>query len=152
MLVDWGRWKRETGIVAPPEPRFVDFTEMAALAAAEKTFYQVGLDAEEARRVLAGQLARLEEMARWIAARVAAEVLRDERVLTDRAFVEGIDIDTLAFDPDAIGRRWAEVGGRLAGKYPWTFDPLAPAAIFRTSLEPAGMGEPARAAGGAGGR
>ena len=120
-LCDYRRWKDEHGLAAPAEPRFVDFLAIGPLAVAEKTFYRVGVDAAEGREVLNGQLANLETLARWIVAHVAVTVVGDERVLTDRAFVAGIDPRAFRFDPAEMRRRWAEVGGS-AGSLDWGFD------------------------------
>lgn len=150
MVVDWVRWKKAMGVTPPAgAPRFADFMETAALARSEKTFYRVGIEPDEARAVLNEQLGNLEEMARWICARIACEVLDDERVLTDRAFVEGIDITALAFTPEAWAARWSEVGGRGGDRYPWSFDPRSPEVLLRSSRraaelrELAAAGEPA---------
>src|SRR5437868_6638572 len=85
------RWKK---IERQPlrEPVFNDFTDIGPLRAAEKVFYEVGVSVEEARRVLDSQLANLKEMARFILAYVSSIVLSDERVLTNRTFIESIDI------------------------------------------------------------
>jgi flavin-dependent dehydrogenase len=134
LLAGFYQWKAARGEAGGgAEPHFVEFLDAGPLAAAEKTFYRVGLDASEARSVLAGQLANLEELARWTAAHVAAAVVGDERLLTDRAFVEGIDPAALDFDAAAIERRWAEVGG-TAGAWEWSFDPL----VLRRALGPEG--------------
>lgn len=121
-LRDYRRWKEAAGLAAPAEPRFVDFMAVGPLAAAEKTFYRVGVGPAEAREVLNAQLGNLERLVRWIGAHVAAVVLGDERVLTDRAFVEDIDPVEMRFDPDEMARRWAAVYGSR-GSYEWGFDP-----------------------------
>ncbi len=121
-LAAFSRWKRATGAPRAARPTFFDFTEVATLAAAEKTFYRVGVDALEARTVLAAQLEGLEELARFVVAHAASVVLGDSRVRTCRRFVEGIDLRALAFDPDDFARRWAASGpdGEL---YEWSLDP-----------------------------
>lgn len=55
--------KREESTIGLCEDPYWDFLEFPALARAESTFYQVGLDATEAREVLDAQLASLEEFA-----------------------------------------------------------------------------------------
>jgi hypothetical protein len=49
-------------------------------------------------------------------------VLGDERALSNRAFVESIDLHRLSFDPAEMSARWAECEG--SGElYQWSFDP-----------------------------
>jgi hypothetical protein len=124
VLSGYYRWKKERGIAGgQPQPTHFDFLSVWALAQAEKTFYEVGVDATRAKRVLEQQLDNLEEMARWIAAHVASVVLDDERVLDDRAFVAGLDPQRLSFAPEEWARRWAEEGGRGGEPWPWRFCP-----------------------------
>ena len=113
-------WKKAE-LSPPGEPRFFDFTSVEPLRTAERTFYRVGLGPAEAKRVLDGQLASLEELARYFVAYVASVVCDDPQVLNSRGFVEGIDFGDLRFDPEAIRARWAR---RPAGDgaYPWSFD------------------------------
>lgn len=99
-----------------------DFTEQAALFNAEKTFYKVGISVEEARQVLDKQLSNLREMARFFFAHVSASVLEDERALTNRAFVEGIDLNRFRFDPAEMRERFAACEGSQE-QYEWSFDP-----------------------------
>ena len=49
-------------------------------------------------------------------------VLDDKRVLTNRRFVEGLDIQTLEFDPEAMRQRYAACVDDEE-MYPWPFDP-----------------------------
>ncbi len=121
-LADFRGWKLATGAPGPAAPTFFDFTEVGTLAAAETTFYRVGVDAAEARKVLAEQLASLEELARFIVAHVAAVVLDEPRVRTSRRFVEGIDLGAVAFDPEGFARRWA-ASGPGGEPHRWSFDP-----------------------------
>lgn len=99
-----------------------DFTEMAGLFRAEKTFYEVGVSVERARNILDEQLVNLREMARFIAAHISASVLGDERALINRPFVEGIDLKRLRFDPAEIRERYATCEDS-AETYAWSFDP-----------------------------
>jgi 2-polyprenyl-6-methoxyphenol hydroxylase-like FAD-dependent oxidoreductase len=105
------------------EPVFNDFTEIAPLRTAESAFYRVGVSVEEARGVLDEQLDNLRELARFIVAHVYGVVLADERVLTNRAFIEGINLEDFHFDPEemrAAYERYAEA----AATYEWSFDPF----------------------------
>ena len=96
--------------------------ELGPLRAAESTFYRVGVPIEEARQVVSEQVASLEQMVRLIAARIAAVVLAEPRVLRNRAYVEGLDPGDLSFDPAAMAERWAACSG-TDEEYPWPFDP-----------------------------
>ena len=133
LLRGYYRWKKEHR-EASPEPVFFDFTEFSTLRAAEKTFYKVGISVEEARRVLADQVENLEEMARFIVAWVVSEVLGDRRILTHRAFVEGIDLRNLEFDVEAMDARWRDVQASEE-LFDWTFDPRL-LERFRTPRKP----------------
>jgi 2-polyprenyl-6-methoxyphenol hydroxylase-like FAD-dependent oxidoreductase len=114
------------------EPVFNDFTDVAPLSAAEKAFYSVGVSVDEAQRVLDSQLANLKEMARFILTHLSSVVLSDERVLTNREFIEGIDLHHYRFDPDEIRERHAKCAGSTQ-LYEWSFDPYA---LVRFMTEP----------------
>jgi hypothetical protein len=120
-ISDFFQWKK-TRRTPPAEVFHFDFTDIKPLADAEKTFYKVGVSVEEARRVLDGQLDNLREMARYTAAQICASVLGDARALTNRRFVEGLDISRLRFDPEEMRERWRACEGS-AEEYPWTLDP-----------------------------
>lgn len=119
------QWKKEH-LEPPREPLYFDFMEIGSLREAEKTFYQVGVEVEEAKRILAGQVDNLVELARFIGAHVASVVLDDKRVLTNRRFVEGLDVKNLGFDPEEMRRRWEACAGdeERDELYPWSLDPL----------------------------
>ena len=127
----------------PAEPVYFEFTELPALPRAEKLFYQVGVGREEALGLLTGQLASLRELARFVAAHLAAVVAGEPALVRRRAFVEGIDLRVVTFDPDAFAALAARA--RAAGDelYEWTFDP---GVMDRYRTEPA---VPAKAASGA---
>jgi flavin-dependent dehydrogenase len=105
----------------PDDPRFFDFTSVAALREAERTFYRVGVGPAEARRVLEGQLGNLEALARFFVAHVSSVVVDDPQLVNSRAFVEAIDLEDLRFDPEAIRTRY-EVCSSRDEPYAWTFD------------------------------
>lgn len=120
-ISDFFQWKKTRH--APPADVFhFDFTDIKPLADAEKTFYRVGVSIEEARRVLDEQLGNLREMARFIAAQICASVLGDVRVLTNRRFVESLDINRLRFDPEEMRETWLACSSST-DTYPWTLDP-----------------------------
>lgn len=125
LLVGYYRWKKENRPGLPSEPVFYDFYEAAALKAAEACFYRVGVSLDEARSVLDRQLANLEEMARWIAAHVSANVLGDPRALTHPDFVGSIDVEKLAFDPQAMRER-LDACRPTSRRWQWSFEPYPP--------------------------
>ena len=128
-LSDYYQWKKAHR-PRPAAPVFFDFTELGTLREAEKTFYEVGVSVEEARRILTRQVENLEELARLIGAHAASVVLDDPRVVTSRRFVEGMDPAALAFDPEAFAERWraclaeeeAAGEGGEAEPWRWSFD------------------------------
>ena len=103
-------------------PLFYDFIDMGPLRTAESTFYRVGVSFEEAVHILDAQLANLTELARFIVAYVHAVVLADERLLTNRAFVERIDLHQFRFDLDEMRDRYAQCADATE-LYAWSFDP-----------------------------
>jgi flavin-dependent dehydrogenase len=121
VLAAYYRWKKENVILATPEPVFFDFTEVGALAAAELTFYRVGVSLDEAREVLDEQLENLRDLARWTFAVVTAAVLDDPRALTNAAYIRGIDIDDLQFDPAAMAERLETACRESSEEYAWRF-------------------------------
>jgi len=120
-ISDFFQWKK-TRRVAPFDVFHFDFTDIKPLADAEKTFYRVGVSVDEARQVLDEQLANLKEMARFMAAQICASVLNDVRVLTNRRFVESLDITRLRFDTELIRELYLASQGSLE-EYSWTLDP-----------------------------
>jgi 2-polyprenyl-6-methoxyphenol hydroxylase-like FAD-dependent oxidoreductase len=130
-LAAYYRWKKENVALAAPEPVFFDFTEVGALKAAERTFYQVGIGPEAARKVLDEQLENLQELARWTAAHVTAAVLDDPRAVTNAAYVRGIDVDMLQFDSKAMAASLAAACRETSETYTWRFE-VPCMARFRT--------------------
>jgi hypothetical protein len=61
-------------------------------------------------------------MARYAAAQICASALGDARALTNRRFVEGLDIERLRFDPEEIRAGWRACRDS-SEEYPWTLDP-----------------------------
>lgn len=132
---DYYEWKKENR-ERPRRPVFSDFTHAGPLAAAAETFYRVGLTAVEAARVLDEQLVSLNELARFTVAHVASVVVGDERALTSRRFVEGIDLHDLRFDPEEMRERYAVVA-KSPERYEWTFDPFVLNKFRTPALAPA---------------
>jgi hypothetical protein len=117
------QWKKEH-LEPRAEPCFFDFMEIATLATAETTFYEVGVEVGEAKKILARQAENLEELARFYAAHVTSVVLDEPRALTRAAFVEAIDLATLDFDPAAMAEAWKQAEASDDERlYPWSFDP-----------------------------
>lgn len=134
-LSDYYQWKKKNR--APqPRPIFFEFMEVATLARAEKTFYEVGVTVEQARTILADQVASLEGLARFIYAHVAAVVLNEDGPLTNRMFIEQIDPSRLRFDPEDMRQRFA-ASSENTKTYTWALDPMV-ARRFRT----AAIGQP----------
>ncbi len=104
-------------------PLFHDFTALGSLRTAESTFYRVGVSVEEAIAVLETQLTNLKELARYIVAYIHSVVLSDERVLTNRSFIESIDLQHFRFDPDEMHEHYAQYVDS-AELYEWSFDPF----------------------------
>jgi 2-polyprenyl-6-methoxyphenol hydroxylase-like FAD-dependent oxidoreductase len=119
-ISDFFQWKKDKRI-PPREVIHFDFTDIKPLADAEKTFYRVGVSVEESRQILDEQLSNLKEMARFVAAQICASVLGDACVLTNRRFVEGLDITRLHFDPEAI-RECYLAAANSSEEYVWTLD------------------------------
>jgi 2-polyprenyl-6-methoxyphenol hydroxylase-like FAD-dependent oxidoreductase len=120
-ISDFFQWKKNQRR-SPNEVFHFDFTDIKPLADAEKTFYRVGVTVDEARKVLDEQLANLNELARFVAVQICASVIGDVRVLTNRSFVESLDITRLHFDPEAIRESYLKFESST-GEYPWTLDP-----------------------------
>lgn len=120
LLSDFFHWKNEH-LSEPEGPRFFDFMELGTLRAAEKTFYEVGVDAGEAKRILSHMVDQLEEMARFVAVHVAAVVLDEPTAYENRAFVESFDLETTKLDREDFARRWQECRD-VEGTWEWSFD------------------------------
>ena len=115
------QWKKSRP--RPPADRVLfDFTEVPPLRTSETLFYRVGVTADEALDLLDTHLENLKTLARFILAHGASRALDDARVLTHRAFVEGLDLTRTRFDPDDFRSRWSRVA-RQKGRYTWPFDP-----------------------------
>jgi 2-polyprenyl-6-methoxyphenol hydroxylase-like FAD-dependent oxidoreductase len=115
------QWKKS--VLQPAgEPLFHDFTALGPLRTAESTFYRVGVSIEEAIAILDMQLANLRELARYIVAYIHSVVLSDARLLTNRAFIESIDLHHFRFDPDEMPNHYAPYAD-AAPLYEWSFDP-----------------------------
>ena len=119
-LSGYFQWKKNREQPAR-EPVFYDFMNIAALREAEKCFYKVGVSVDEAKQVLDGQLALLQETARYFVAHIYSMVLCDKRAVTNREFVESIDLNNLLFDPEEMREQYAKHPEPM-GVYEWPFD------------------------------
>ena len=116
------QWKKRRG-VEPGDPVLIDFYDLRPVRDSEKLFYEVGVTLQEAKTLLSRHVERLHELARYIAAHVHASVLEDRAVLFNAAFVSGLDLRDLEFDPDAMRANYRRFEGS-GETYRWNLDPL----------------------------
>ena len=114
------RWKRDTQSRSRTRV-FNDFTEIAPLRNAERTFYHVGVSIDEARQILDEQLDNLKELARFIIAHIYSVVLGDQRVLTNDAFIKSLKLDDIRFDAEEMRVTYEKYAAELE-LYVWEFD------------------------------
>lgn len=125
LLSDFYQWKK----LNPPEPSdpvFFDLNSIGTVQEAEKCFYRVGVGVDEAREVLAEQLANLEELARFIVTYITAVVVGDRKVLRSRRFIEAIDLKAKRWELGELRRLWEETAATETGTeeaWEWSFDP-----------------------------
>lgn len=122
LLAGYTEWKRRHREPLA-EPVSMDFMDVDSLQRAEKTFYEVDATVSEGKRILQGQMENLEELARFFAVHIAAEVLGCPEAKTDAAFVRTFDLENLSFEPDAWAERYAETRGAPAEVWSWDLDP-----------------------------
>ncbi|MDA1013428.1 MAG: hypothetical protein O3A00_03120 [Planctomycetota bacterium] len=123
MISGYFQWKKDSPVV-DAEPICHDFTALAPLARAEKMFYEVGVTPDEAKNILDEQLIGLTEFARFIVAYIHSIVLGDERIMTNRPFIEAIDFKTIEFDVEAMKAEWDRHSGSFE-EFEWSFCPHA---------------------------
>jgi hypothetical protein len=99
-------------------PMFVDFYETGGLGVAEKTFYEVGVNVEEAREVLDKQLENAFLLARQSVAHVYASVLGEPSVFWNKSLIDSFDLERLRFDAGEIERHYA-AHASCADRYEW---------------------------------
>ncbi|MBZ0112788.1 MAG: hypothetical protein K8J08_10015, partial [Thermoanaerobaculia bacterium] len=119
LLSQYFQWKKATNRLGGPVADF-ELSHFAPLARAEKTFYRVGVSADEARRELDLQLASLDELARFIAARITSVFLGRPAAKDDAGFVAALDPATCTLDADSLSRLWEETHN--GEPQVWTFD------------------------------
>ena len=77
---------------------------------------------DEAVRILDQQLINLKELARFIVVNIHSVVLGDQSVLTNRSFVESLNLNDLRFDPEAMRLHYS-AHEHETEEYLWSFDP-----------------------------
>jgi flavin-dependent dehydrogenase len=120
-ISDFFQWKKSQ-VAVQEAPCFRELMDTEPLRRAEQAFYCVGVTEEEAFRILDDHLRNLRELARYLVARITANVVKDESVLTNRRFVEAIDLKNLRFDPAQMRK---DVGCCASERetYQWSFHP-----------------------------
>ena len=104
LLAVYARWRMKN-VGLPTAPVHFDFNDMAPLARARKTFDEIGITTDEMRDVLTSQLTNLEEMARFVVARVASRMLDAPEILRSPAFAASIDAANPPVDVSRTSRR-----------------------------------------------
>jgi flavin-dependent dehydrogenase len=102
-------------------PILFDFTQIGPLKKSEMLFYQVGKNAGSALELLDEHLTNLKALARYFVAHVASRVLDQKAVVTNRAFVEGIRLNQVSFNPEEFRAAWARASSQPE-QYQWDFD------------------------------
>lgn len=138
LFTGYTRWKLARGNAggggANGVPLNYEFSEFAPLARSRVLLNHVGLSPSEALATLEPHWADLEEMSRFMAAHITARVVGDPEAIHRRAFVEGIEMNALRFDPEAMRAHWvATRHDRTA--YRWTLlDPEVMAAFWPAAV------------------
>ncbi len=119
---DYYEWKRTEGRLGSPDETHFEFMNLKPLEDSEKTFYEVGVGVNEAFEVLEQQIASLKELARYFVAHMRAVVHGDPRVLSERRWVEGIELESICFQEDLNLDPEASVPEGDVDAYPWELD------------------------------
>jgi flavin-dependent dehydrogenase len=117
LLNRYYHWKKEHREPAPA-PVFFELFDVPGIAAAEETFYKVGVSIDEARTILDEQLANTMMLARYLAAHVYAMVLEEPAAVWNRWFVSSLHLESLSFDPARMAAEYAAHAGCVE-RYPW---------------------------------
>jgi len=123
-LSDFYMWKYNNGIKPLPEPLHIEYYSLLPLKESETLFYEIGLTVEEAEDQIEKHVERMREFARYIFAHVYAVILGDKRVLLNDAFIRGLKLRDVRFDPDAMRADYAKYAG-CEDVYPWKLNPFA---------------------------
>ena len=119
-ITEYYRWKK-LKYTPPAEPQFFDFKELGPLRSSERLFYQVGLGAPEAAAVLAQEVEKLDQFARYIVTYICASVSGNQGLLRNRHFIADLDLVHFPFDPGRICQ-WAACSKDTNPPYSWEFD------------------------------
>lgn len=109
-FVSWKKTEGRTG----GEPCSFDFTRVKALAQCAESFYEIGLSAKEAVRVLNRLLGELEEAARYFMTYIDARMTGRPELLNDKAHITSFDFG----DGGALPEGGDDLHGDL-----WSFCP-----------------------------
>lgn len=107
-ITSYYRWKK-TQPVRSHDPVLFDFTGLEPLKKSEELFYEVGLSAPAAIKVLKHSMGNVEKLARFLAIYIYSVVLNDEDLLTNKQLAETIQLDNLRFDPETMRRECANL-------------------------------------------
>ena len=100
-ITSYYRWKKARP-VSSRDPIFFDFTSLEPLKKSEELFYEVGLSAPEAIKMLKHSMTNVEKLARFIAVYIYSVVLEDEDLISNKQLAETVKLDDLRFDPEAM--------------------------------------------------
>ena len=98
---DYYRWKKNHP-GEPGNPVLFDFTGFEPLKKSEELFYEVGLSAIQAIRLLREHMTNIQRLGSFIAIYIYSVVLNDESLLSNKHLIETIRIDNLRFDPNSM--------------------------------------------------
>jgi 2-polyprenyl-6-methoxyphenol hydroxylase-like FAD-dependent oxidoreductase len=116
LLNRYYHWKKEHREPAPA-PVFFELFDVPGIAAAEETFYKVGVSIDEARTILDEQLANTMMLARYLAAHVYAMVLEEPAAVWNRSFVSSLHLESLSFDPARMAAEYAAHAGCVGFRF-----------------------------------
>lgn len=120
LIRGYADWKQQHGVFQDV-PRYYDFTQLGPLRRAESTFYEVGVDADQARQVLTEQLASLTELADFLVVWIYSTILDDRQILHNASFVASIKYSDMEFDPEQMHLEWQQ-HRKSTDLHNWSFD------------------------------
>lgn len=126
-------WKKSQGIQG--EKILFDFRDHAPLEKAAQSFYDVGVDVEEAEDLLDDHLRSLKEFARYIYAFVTSVVIDNPSALMDSGFVRALPLKEFHFNPAGM-RAFHETHRSGGANHRWNLNPWAMES-FRTARKAA---------------
>lgn len=122
VLSGYFHWKKAEGLVGTHEAVFFDFRAFEPLCRAETMFYEVGVNVDEARKLLFEQLESVVEFAQFIVAYVVSRVIGDDRLIYNKAFVDSLNLQDVGFDLERFEGLY-EVHRSAVEAKKWSFDP-----------------------------